>query len=191
MAKHEQILVLDPPSDLKFKGRLSGTRPSRAGAGGRRRRRGGRAVLPSPTPGPSVGAAAPLRLSAPGLAVCRCPAGLQRGGEGAGQAPRRAQPGTAAILRPAGAPREPARALPARQPAWRPSPRAAAVRSEPCGPAPESKSSGVCGRQRAPAGGVQRLWAGAARGRGAHGLARSLSCQMRDSGETGDPGVSG
>lgn len=111
MAKHEQILVLDPPSDLKFKGRLAGTRPSRAGAGGRR---GGRAVLPSPTPGPSVGAAAPLRPSAPRLAVRRCRAGLRRGGEGAGRAPWKAQPGAAAILRPAGAPREPARASPAR-----------------------------------------------------------------------------
>lgn len=54
MAKHEQILVLDPPSDLKFKGKPARTRPSgdrggRAGgraAGRRRQGRTGRAPLP-------------------------------------------------------------------------------------------------------------------------------------------------
>lgn len=205
MAKHEQILVLDPPSDLKFKGRQAGARPSGAGAGGRagerRRRRGGPAVLPSPPPRrgrASVGAAAPLRPSAPRLAVLRCRAGLRRGGEGAGRAPRRAQPGAAAaILRPAGAPRDLARALPARMASLPQggrgtvgSSRGGAVREGDC----ESRSSGLCGRpparprvafggfgQAPPAG---EAFPVAASLGGFPGL-------VRDSAERGDPAVPG
>lgn len=202
MAKHEQILVLDPPSDLKFKGRQAGARPSGAGAGGRagerRRRRGGPAVLPSPPPRrgrASVGAAAPLRPSAPRLAVLGCRAGLRRGGEGAGRAPRRAQPGAAAaILRPAGAPRDLARALPARMASLPQggrgtvgSSRGGAVREGGC----ESRSSGLCSRPpaRPPAGGVRGLWAGAARGRGVPGggLARRLPRSGAGLGRAGRP----
>lgn len=153
MAKHEQILVLDPPSDLKFKGRLAGTRPSGAGAGGRRR--GGRAALPSPTPGPNVGAAAPLRPSARRLGVRCCRAGLRRGGEGAGRTSRRALPGAAAILRPTGAPRELARALPARPPAWRLAPgrpRRGPGRASGRLGARAPGSAGASGRRSAPLG---------------------------------------
>lgn len=183
MAKHEQILVLDPPSDLKFKGRLAGTLRSgaEAGAGAGGRRRGGRAVLPSPTPRPSVGAAAPLRPSAPRLAVRRCRAGPGRAGlrcGGEGREPPGAAEGSAAILRPRGG-AVGARPRLARRPAWRPCPRGGRGAAR-CGRAvregdwePELPS------RRAPVGAVRRLWAGAVRrGRGGvhgRGLARSLS----------------
>lgn len=207
MAKHEQILVLDPPSDLKFKGRQAGARPSGAGAGGRagerRRRRGGPAVLPSPPPRrgrASVGAAAPLRPSAPRLAVLGCRAGLRRGGEGAGRAPRRAQPGAAAaILRPAGAPRDLARALPARMASLPQggrgtvgSSRGGAVREGGC----ESRSSGLCSRPpaRPPARLPARGWCSGALGRRRPRARRSrwrprpeaspVWCGTRPSGET-------
>lgn len=187
MAKHEQILVLDPPSDLKFKGRLAGTRPSGAGAGGRRR--GGRAALPSPTPGPSVGAAAPLRPSARRLGVRRCPAGLRRGGEEREPDGRRG--GLCPEPPPSCGPRGRRGSPPAPcPPAWRPCPRAAAARSRLCELEAGSKSSGVCGRQRATFGAF-----GQARPAGealtTAGLARSLPCQVPDSVKPGDPAVFG
>lgn len=190
MAKHEQILVLDPPSDLKFKGRLAGTLRSgaEAGAGAGGRRRGGRAVLPSPTPRPSVGAAAPLRPSAPRLAVRRCRAGPGRAGlrcGGEGREPPGAAEGSAAILRPRGAPWEPARALPA-GPHGVLAPGAAAARRGAvgrCGRATGSRSSLVGGRQWAPFGGFGQ--ARSAAGEEAFTVAASPGVfpgQVRDSG---------
>lgn len=119
------------------------------GAGGRAAARPGRAALPSPTPAPSVGTAAPLRPSARAspAAAARL-LGPRRGGDGASRAPRRAQPSAAAILRPAGAPRGRRGSPPAPcslvcWPARRPCPGAAAACSGPRGRRPGPGASGL------------------------------------------------
>lgn len=88
MAKHEQILVLDPPTDLKFKGGLAGRRAGRVAAA---------PGAPSPSP---AATAPPARVRAPppparrgrrhlaargrlGAAVALGPAELGRAGRGA------------------------------------------------------------------------------------------------------------
>lgn len=112
MAKHEQILVLDPPTDLKFKGRQDGDTPGLAGARGGLAGGGGRGgqlgrpgqrerplphapapalsrLLPRRRLGRPAPCSGPLRPLPPARAAVRAPAGARRTGAGPWRGRRR------------------------------------------------------------------------------------------------------
>lgn len=96
MAKHEQILVLDPPTDLKFKGRRKAAPDRRRAVGVEgRSEAGARVSVPSPTPQHFHSLAAPR--SSPLLA---CPATRPIPSFGRSRLGARASPGEAELPGP-------------------------------------------------------------------------------------------
>lgn len=219
MAKHEQILVLDPPSDLKFKGKPARTRPSGDRGGRASERAGGGAAAAARPDGPR--SPPPCLASEPrprcvprpraSLPAAARP-GLRRGGEGASQPGGRRGGLSPAPPPPSCGPRgrrgsPPAPGSPARSPACPLAPPAGPARC----PCPRGGRSAlralreVAGgwsfgpRGTARRGGVcgrQRAAVGG-RGRGAQdrvGRSRASPgvspCQVRGSGEPGGPAVS-